>query len=72
MKELSFDLIFSFITGLFVLVILLPMIALFGTISMGELIAQLRSASVLSAIAVSLETSVLVVTKPSTSGGGPG
>ena len=61
MKDFSFDLALSLLAGAFVMVIILPMIALFGTISMGELIAQLRSPFILSAVVVSLETSVSVV-----------
>ena len=41
--------------------IVLPLAALFGTLSMGELMAQLQFPAIFSAITISLQTSVIVV-----------
>ena len=61
MKRLSFDLAVSLIAGIFVCLIVLPMVALFTTTSFGELVCQFRSPIVLSAILISLKTSLTVV-----------
>ncbi len=61
MKSLSFDLVVSLIAGIFVCLIVLPILALFTTTSFGELVCQFRSPVVLSAILISLKTSLLVV-----------
>ncbi|MDY6988601.1 MAG: ABC transporter permease [Thermodesulfobacteriota bacterium] len=61
MKNFVFDLAVSVLAASFVALILLPMIALFCTISTDELMAQLRSPLVSSAIVISLQTSISVV-----------
>ncbi len=61
MKGLSFDLIISLIAGIFVCLVVLPLIALFTTTSMAELANQFRSSAVLSAVVISFETSLTVV-----------
>ncbi len=61
MKGFSFDLAISLIAGIFVCLITLPIFALFTATSFGELVNQFRSPLVLSAIAISLETSLIVV-----------
>ena len=61
MKKLSFDLAISFIAGIFVCLIVLPMLALFTATSFGELINQFRSPMVLSTVLISLETALIVV-----------
>ena len=61
MKSLSFDLAVSLIAGIFVCLIVLPILALFTTTSFGELVCQFRSPVVLSAILISLKTSLTVV-----------
>jgi len=61
MKGLSFDLVASIMTGIFVCLIVFPVFALFTTTSFGELIYQIKSPSVLSAVFISLETSSVVV-----------
>jgi molybdate transport system permease protein len=61
MKSFSFDLTVSLIAGIFVCLIVLPMLALFTTTSFGELVCQLKSPLVLSAVLISLETSLTVV-----------
>jgi len=61
MKIFSFDLIISFIAGIFVCLIVLPMLALFTTTSFAELASQFRSPMILSAVLISLETSLTVV-----------
>ena len=61
MKNFSFDITISFITGIFVCLIVLPMFALFTTTSFGELVCQFRSPIILSAVFISLETSLTVV-----------
>jgi len=61
MKSFSFDLTVSLIAGIFVCLIVLPMLALFTTTSFGELVCQLKSPLVLSAVLISLETSLIVV-----------
>jgi molybdate transport system permease protein len=61
MKSFSFDLTVSLIAGIFVCLIVLPVFALFTATSFGELVNQFRSPLVLSAIVISLETSLIVV-----------
>ena len=61
MKNFSFDLTVSFITGIFMCLIVLPIFALFTATSLGELACQFRSPMVLSAVLISLETSLAVV-----------
>lgn len=61
MKRFSFDLAMSLITGIFVCLIVLPLFALFTATSFGELVVQFRSPLVLSAVIISLETSLIVV-----------
>lgn len=61
MKGVSFDIAMSLMAGIFVSLIMLPMIALFSATSVGELVNQFRSATVLSAVVISLETSLFVV-----------
>jgi len=61
MKSFSFDLIVSLIAGIFVCLIVLPILALFTTTSFGELVCQFRTSVVLSAILISLKTSLTVV-----------
>ncbi|WP_319576003.1 ABC transporter permease [uncultured Desulfobacter sp.] len=61
MKALSFDLIISLIAGLFVCLVVFPMVALFTTTSVAELANQFRSSGVLSAVIISFQTSVIVV-----------
>ena len=61
MKNVSFDLTVSLIAGIFVCLIVLPILALFTTTSFGELACQFRSPTVLSAVLISLETSLTVV-----------
>jgi len=61
MKDLLFDLVVAMLAVASVIVIVLPLAALFGTLSMGELMAQLQSPAIFSAIAISLQTSVIVV-----------
>lgn len=57
----SFDIVFASIAGLFACLILFPLIALFTTTSFTELASQLISPHVLSAVRISLETSLTVV-----------
>ena len=61
MKNLLFDLVVALLATASLLLIVLPLLALIGTLSMRELMAQLQSAAIFSAIAISIETSVLVV-----------
>ena len=61
MKGVSFDIAMSLMAGVFVSLIMLPMIALFSATSVGELLNQFRSTLVMSAVAISLETSLIVV-----------
>lgn len=61
MKGISFDIVVSLITGIFVCLIVLPMFALFTSISLGELANQFKSPYVLSSFLISLETSLAVV-----------
>ena len=61
MKGFSFDLAISLIAGIFVCLITLPIFALFTATSFGELAVQFRSPLVLSAVVISLETSLIVV-----------
>lgn len=61
MRKFSFDIVISLIAGIFVCLIVLPMFALFTTTSFGELVCQLKSPLVLSAVLISLETSLIVV-----------
>lgn len=61
MKNFSFNLIISFIAAIFVCLIVLPMLALFTTTSFVELVSQFRSPMILSAVLISLETSLTVV-----------
>ncbi len=61
MKNFSFDLTVSIIAGIFVCLIVLPIFALFTATSFGELACQFRSPMVLSAVLISLETSLTVV-----------
>jgi len=61
MKNFSFDLTVSIIAGIFVCLIVLPIFALFTATSFGELACQFRSPMVLSAVFISLETSLTVV-----------
>ena len=61
MRSSFFDLTIALISGLFVCLILFPLIALFTTTSFSELVAQLLSAHVVSAVLISFQTSVTVV-----------
>ncbi len=61
MKNFFFEISILFITAVFVCLIVLPMFALFTTTSFEELIYQFRSPVILSAIVISLETSLIVV-----------
>jgi len=61
MKNFSFDLAISLIAGIFVCLIILPIFALFTATSLSELAYQFRSPVVLSAVLISLETSLAVV-----------
>ncbi|HBN26975.1 MAG TPA: molybdate ABC transporter permease subunit, partial [Desulfobacteraceae bacterium] len=61
MKDFYFNLTISLITGIFVSLIVFPLLALFTATSLGELIYQFRSPMVLSAVFISLETSLTVV-----------
>ena len=61
MKNFSFDLAISIIAGIFVCLIVLPILALFTATSFEELACQFRSPMVLSAVLISLETSLTVV-----------
>ncbi|MCK5267081.1 MAG: molybdate ABC transporter permease subunit [Spirochaetes bacterium] len=61
MKGFSFDLTVSIITGIFMCLIILPVFALFTETSFEELIKQFKSPLVLSAIVISLKTSLIVV-----------
>ena len=61
MKNFYFNLGIAFITGIFVCLIILPMLALFTATSLGELIYQFKSPMVFSAVIISLETSLTVV-----------
>lgn len=61
MKGPSFDFFISLIAGIFVCLVVLPMMALFTTTSVVELVEQFRSSEVLSAIVISFETSLIVV-----------
>ena len=61
MKDFYFNLTISLIAGIFVSLIVLPLLALFTATSLGELIYQFRSPMILSAVFISLETSLTVV-----------
>jgi molybdate transport system permease protein len=61
MKGISFDIVVSLMTGIFVCLIVLPMFALFTSISLGELANQFKSPYVLSSFLISIETSLAVV-----------
>ncbi len=61
MKNILFDLAISIITGIFVCLIVLPMLTLFTATSYSELVAQVKSPIILSAIFISFETSLTVV-----------
>ncbi|MDY6854206.1 MAG: ABC transporter permease [Thermodesulfobacteriota bacterium] len=61
MKDFYFNLALSFIAGIFVCLIALPILALFTTTSLEELASQFRSPEILYAVFVSLETSLAVV-----------
>lgn len=61
MKGPCFDFFISLIAGIFVCLVVLPMMALFTKISVVELVEQFRSSVVLSAIVISFETSLIVV-----------
>ncbi len=61
MKGYFFDLVISFLVGIFVCLIVFPLFALFTATSLGELATQFSSPQIFSAIAISLVTSLLVV-----------
>ena len=61
MKAISFDLIISLIAGIFVCLVVFPMVALFTTTSVAELANQFRSSGILSAVFISFQTSLIVV-----------
>ncbi|MGD8836296.1 MAG: ABC transporter permease [Desulfobacteraceae bacterium] len=61
MKGPSFDFFISLISGIFVCLVVLPMMALFTTTSVVELVEQFRSSVILSAVVISFETSLIVV-----------
>ena len=61
MKDFYFNLTISLIAGIFVSLIVLRLLALFTATSLGELIYQFRSPMILSAVFISLETSLTVV-----------
>jgi ABC-type sulfate transport system permease component len=61
MKGIAFDLSVSLIAAVFVCLLVLPIFALFTATSFAELVNQFSSPLVLSAIVISLETSLIVV-----------
>jgi molybdate transport system permease protein len=61
MKVPCFDLVMSVIAGLFACLIVFPLLSLFTTTSPVELAAQFRSPLILSAVMISVGTSVTVV-----------
>jgi len=61
MKGIAFDLAVSLIAAVFVCLLVLPIFALFTATSFVELVNQFSSPLVLSAIVISLETSLIVV-----------
>ena len=61
MKWSFFDLIIFLAVVFFINLVLLPMVALFTTPSFAELISQFQSPMILSAVLISLETSMTVV-----------
>jgi len=61
MKSFFFDLMISILAGIFICLVLFPMMSLFTATSLTELMVQFRSPLILSTIWISLETSVTVV-----------